>query len=244
MEPDVELPRAVALAWGVAASPQRSRRRELSLERIVEAAVALADDGGLGAVSMASVASSLGYTTMSLYRYVSAKDDLIVLMNELAIGRPPEALREAADWRDGVRRWSAAEREVYREHPWLLDIPISVTPVTPNSLAWLEGILAVLAPTGLPHEERLALALAVMAQDRWHGTVERRYLEAARVSAGGAEAVGTRMAELLDALVTAETHPSLRAALDAGVFGPESGDPLTVGLERLLDGVAARLPRG
>jgi AcrR family transcriptional regulator len=79
---DVELPRGIALAWGIAADPQRGPKRELSVEKIVDAAIEIADADGLGAVSMSSVANRLGYTTMSLYRYVSAKDDLIVLMND------------------------------------------------------------------------------------------------------------------------------------------------------------------
>ena len=79
---DPDLPRGIALAWGVAASPQRGPKREMSVERIVEAAVEIADAEGIGAVSMAAVASRLGYTPMSLYRYVTAKDDLILLMQE------------------------------------------------------------------------------------------------------------------------------------------------------------------
>ena len=90
---ELELPRGVALAWGIAASPQRGPKREMSVERIVEAAVEIADAEGLGAVSMAAVAARLGYTPMSLYRYVTAKDDLILLMQEEATGLPPESDR-------------------------------------------------------------------------------------------------------------------------------------------------------
>jgi AcrR family transcriptional regulator len=87
---DADLPRGIALAWGVAANPQRGPKREMSVESIVDAAVELADAEGLGAVSMAAVAARLGYTPMSLYRYVTAKDDLILLMQEEATGLPPE----------------------------------------------------------------------------------------------------------------------------------------------------------
>src|SRR3954451_23548437 len=94
-----ELPRGIALAWGVAANPQRGPKREMSVESIVEAAVELADAEGLGAVSMAAVAARLGYTPMSLYRYVTAKDDLILLMQEEATGLPPQQVGEAEGWR-------------------------------------------------------------------------------------------------------------------------------------------------
>src|SRR6478752_5200902 len=99
-EEDADLPRGIALAWGVAANPQRGPKREMSVESIVEAAVELADAEGLGAVSMAAVAARLGYTPMSLYRYVSAKDDLILLMEEEATGLPPAI--EGEGWRDRV----------------------------------------------------------------------------------------------------------------------------------------------
>ena len=89
------VPRAVALAWGIAADPQRGPKRELTIERIVEVAVRLADDGGLSAVSMAAIAGELGVTSMALYRYVTSKDDLLVLMQEEGIGLPPESIREA-----------------------------------------------------------------------------------------------------------------------------------------------------
>lgn len=100
MSEDTELPRGIALAWGVAANPQRGPKREMSVERIVEAAVELADAEGIGAVSMAAVAKKLGFTPMSLYRYVSAKDDLLLLMQEEATGMPSLAYR---DVEDGVR---------------------------------------------------------------------------------------------------------------------------------------------
>ena len=60
----------------------------MSVEKIVDAAIEIADADGLGAVSMAAVATRLGYTPMSLYRYVSAKDDLMLLMQETATGTP------------------------------------------------------------------------------------------------------------------------------------------------------------
>ena len=135
---EVDLPRAVALAWGVAANPQRGPKRELSIERIVEAAIAIADEDGLAAVSMSSVATALGFTTMSLYRYVTAKDDLIQLMQETGIGLPPASIAEAPDWRAGLIQWSRETLASYAAHPWLIDIPILGSPNTPNNLAWMD----------------------------------------------------------------------------------------------------------
>src|SRR6478735_6678105 len=111
-----ELPRGIALAWGVAANPQRGPKREMSVERIVEAAVEIADADGLGAVSMAAVAARLGYTPMSLYRYVSAKDDLVLLMQEEATGLPSDSIREQEGWRSRLEELYRAQVLVYLRH--------------------------------------------------------------------------------------------------------------------------------
>src|SRR4051794_38116894 len=146
MPEDVEaaLPRAVALSWGVAERPQRGPKRELSIERIVDTAIELADAEGLGAVSMSRIAGELGFTTMSLYRYVTSKDDVLALMQDAvcAVPIPPDDTLVGAgaaaaagagagpasaehDWREGLRRWSMATIDVMRAHPWFPDIPIS-----------------------------------------------------------------------------------------------------------------------
>lgn len=239
---EVEIPRAIALAWGVAANPSRGPKRELSIERIVDTAIELADEGGgLGAVSMSSVASKLGFTPMSLYRYVSAKDDLVLLMQEHALGIPPEEVREAEDWHDGLERWSRAIAAEYREHPWVLDIPITGTGVTPNSLAWLDAALEVLAPVPLEWEEKVSIILALLAQSRFEGLVLRGHGQAAREQGGSIDEVGERDTALVGQLVTAAQFPEVRRAFDAGAFHNQGrvADPFRFGNARLLDGIEA-----
>jgi len=237
---DIELPRGVALAWGVAADPQRGPKREMSVEKIVDAAVELADAEGLGAVSMAAVAARLGYTPMSLYRYVSAKDDLTLLMQEDATGLPPASVREVEGWR--ARLWAIfrAQLEIYLRHPWMLDIPITGSPTTPNSSAWLDVTLDALRDTALTEEERLAVSLMVTGHVRWYGTVLAAYSNVARATGRTPEQITVSEAATFDALITAEEFPALRQAIDAGVFLSE-GDPFMFAFERILDGIAAYL---
>lgn len=222
--PEPELPHGIALAWGIAASPQRGPRRELSLERIVEAAMQIADESGLSAVSMASVATSLGFTTMSLYRYLTAKDDLILLMQEAGVGLPPLSITEASDWRDGLGRWYRAALDMYAAHPWILDIPISTAPNTPNNLAWLDAGLAVLSNTALDQRERVSTVLLVSGQARWGAQIARGYDE-------GAEVDPAQLADLL----TPEQFPTLYPALLAGAF--DGANPFEFGVSRVLDGI-------
>lgn len=242
----VELPRGVALAWGVAASPQRGPKREMSVESIVEAAVEIADAEGLGAVSMAAVAKKLGFTPMSLYRYVSAKDDLLLLMQEEATGLPSEVYREAEGWRAKLLALFREQLALYVRHPWLLSIPITGSPVTPNSSAWIDAGLEALAETPLAPEERMAAVLAVTGQARWNGIVVAGYAENARVSGRDDMQVAAQEQAFYDAVITAEAYPHLRTIVDAGVF-VSPFDPFRWAFERTLDGIEsyiAGLDRG
>lgn len=234
------LPRGVQLAWGLAEAPTRGPRRGLSLERIVDAAVSIADDQGLGAVSMSSVAGSLGFTTMSLYRYVRAKDDLIVLMLERGLGRPPESVRRARTWRTRLQRLCEAEREVYRRHPWLLDIPITGLPATPNNLAWVDAGLQALRDTSLSENEQLAAVLLVTGQVRFQAIVERAYETVAETSGRSIEDVDEAEAATLDSLVTPQAFPGLHRVARAGAFRA-ADDPFDWGIETILDGLATRI---
>ena len=226
---DIELPRGVALAWGIAADPQRGPKRELSIEKIVDAAIELADAEGLAAVSMSGVATRLGYTTMSLYRYVSAKDDLIVLMNDEGFGDPPDHDPIDENWRAGLRHWSRSVMTTYRRHPWLLDIPIDGVPIMPNNLAWLDWGLRILAPAEMVATHAVAAVLMVSGLARWRAIIERsttsgRYAEAERL--------------VFTELVTAERYPGLAAAIrEGGLSDEEVDDPFDFALERALDGL-------
>ena len=222
---DGDLPRGIALAWGVAANPQRGPRRELNIEGIVDAAVAIADADGLAAVSMASVASALSFTTMSLYRYVSAKDDLILLMQEAGTGLPPLSIGETDSWREGLTRWYRATLEVYAAHPWLLDIPLDSEPSTPNNLSWLDAGLAVLADSPLDQQSRVAALLLLSAYSRWQGQVARKQ---------GGPALS---AQTLADLITPEQFPFLAPAIAAGALWADEGEAFEFGLLRILDGL-------
>ena len=235
--PELELPRGVALAWGIAANPQRGPKRELSIERIVEAAAAIADADGLAAVSMASVATSLGFTTMSLYRYVTSKDDLILLMQEFGIGLPSAAIAEAPDWRSGLERWSRESLEHYAAHPWLNDIPILGTPNTPNNLAWMDAALALLRDTPLPIDEQIGSLLLVSGQTRFEASVMRGYAVSNKSMGLTDEERDLADAHIIANLVTAEQFPALHEAIAGGAFDPGEDDPFEFGLSRVLDGI-------
>ncbi|GAA5202552.1 TetR/AcrR family transcriptional regulator [Microbacterium jejuense] len=231
-----ELPRGIALAWGVAANPQRGPKREMSVERIVEAAVEIADAEGLGAVSMAAVAARLGFTPMSLYRYVNAKEDLILLMQEEATGTPSAAVGEAGGWREQLEALYREQLFNHLAHPWVLDIPISGVPVTPNLAAWMDAGLGALAETHLTHEERLAVMLFVSGAARWAGSILAGYARLERERGLDGPAITRTEDAMFRSLITGDAYPHLRAAIEAGAFLDEA-DPFAFALARGLDGI-------
>src|SRR5215472_17170396 len=119
-------PASVAAAWGVRGRPHKGPKPGLSLERIVAAAVQVADAEGLAAVSMSRVAAELGAAPMSLYRHVSAKDELLTLMLDAAYGPYPAQPQPEAGpepgWRAGLSKWAWAMRAATQRHPWVLHI--------------------------------------------------------------------------------------------------------------------------
>jgi len=236
---DLQIPHGIALAWGVAANPQRGPKREMSVERIVDAAIEIADEGGLAAVSMSAVAGRLGFTPMSLYRYVTAKDDLVLLMVEQATGVPPEAVAEADGWRNGLIAFAAGNAQVFADHPWVLDVPIEGTPMTPNSMAWLDSALLAMRGTPLDYEEKVAATLAVMAQVRFEGTATRGSRSAAAAAGADPRALDARAGAMLEHLISPDAFPEVHAAMLAGVFRPGEPNPFAFGLDRVLDGIGA-----
>lgn len=233
-ERNAGLPPSIAAAWGLSAPPRKGPRRELSLARLVEAGVALADRDGLDAVSMSRVAGELGVSTMALYRYVASKDELLTLMVDAAYGPPPEVL-PGEGWREGLSRWAWAERAVLQRHPWILVVPIGGPPITPNGVGWFERGVWCLRDTSLAEGEKLSALLLVTGFVRNEATLMIQIQAAAEPGGEIMPAYG----RLLATLIGRESYPALSAALDAGAFD-EPDDPdaeFIFGLARVLDGI-------
>ncbi|THV28452.1 TetR/AcrR family transcriptional regulator [Glycomyces paridis] len=130
-------------------SPSGARRRgpapEYSLARIADAAVALADAEGLGAVTMRAVAADLGTGPASLYRYVGNRDELVEAMIDRVHGELDHRGVPSGDWRADMLALARGNRVLYLRHPWLLDTVESATHSGPNAIAYLERALGALS---------------------------------------------------------------------------------------------------
>ncbi|MFC4376886.1 TetR/AcrR family transcriptional regulator [Nocardia halotolerans] len=230
---DTALPRAVELMWGMEQAGGRGPKRTLTLDQILDAATAVADAEGFAALSMNRVAQHLGFTAMSLYRYVDSKNTLVDLLMDRIVGPPPE-IADGTPWRAALEQWASAEFERLGRHSWWLDIPLSRPPMGPNNIAWLEAALCALAETPVPEPAKLQLVTNVSM----FVVGKRRFLRDLRAEEDGGAFVAV-MARVLDP----QRFPAVSAALSAAAFDDDDVDweqaDFEFGLARLLDGYEA-----
>lgn len=233
-EPEFAIPPSIELGWGLRERGARGPKPGLTLARIVNAGIKVARRDGIGALSMARVAGELGVGTMSLYRYVAAKDELLTLMVDTALGPPPGAAPVDHDWRAGLRHWAVGIRDAYRRHPWALRVPISAPPLGPNNVAWLENALGALADTPLSEQDKLSTVLLISGFVRNEATLTADFAVGAR-----GEPVMPGYGAILSRLTDSAQFPALHRAIASGAL--DDDDDLEAefefGLERILDGV-------
>lgn len=241
------LPASFRAAWGVRERPGKGPKPGLSLDRIVEAGIRVADAEGLPAVSMGRVAKELGVSTMALYRYVAAKDELLALMTDAALGEPLSEPASSADWRTGLSQWAWAELGAYQRHPWATRAPI-MWPPHPNQAAWMERGLAVMKDTGILDARKPSVILLISGYTRNWASMLADFEDLARTTGLTATQVTADYGRLMGELIDPARFPALAACIAAGAFDDDvDGDDLTdefsFGLERILDGIQVLIDR-
>ena len=241
--PDDELPRSIRLAWGLTDPGTRGPRRGLTLDQVLDAAITVANDEGLNALSMSRVAKELGFTTMSLYRYVDSKEQLVELAWDRALGPPPE-LPATGPWRPRLEEWAHAEYRALRASPWMTQRPIQSAPYWPNNLRWLNEGLGTLAGTRLDEASKvqvvLNISLFVMSRARFSWEL-----------GGAADADGPSYATVMPKILDPEQYQWVLGAVRGGAFDHDVTDPgvewgdadFRFGLDRLLDGIDVYIRR-
>ncbi|MFC4858161.1 TetR/AcrR family transcriptional regulator [Actinophytocola glycyrrhizae] len=248
-ETETGLPASFEMVWGVRDRPTKGPKRGLSLERIVDAGIDVANAEGIGGVSMGRVAKELGASAMSLYRYVASKDELLALMIDGAFGRVDAEAPGEGTWREGLKWWAEVELDAYRQFPWVLRIPVTGAPIMPNQLRFMEVGLRALGGTGLEEGEKLSVILLVTSFTRSFAMLNSDMSEALGKGDPTTARVMSRYGELIKKLTTVEEFPALHAVVDAGTFDDENVElndldyDFRFGLERVLDGVEALVNR-
>jgi AcrR family transcriptional regulator len=208
--------------WQGRTRPTRGPKPALTLDQIADTAIAIADAEGLGAVSMQRVAAELGYTKMSLYRYLPGKAELVAAMVERGIGEPPDLTGRS--WREGLVEWAGALLAALEGHAWAQEATTGSRPIGPNELGWTEQALRVLPPA-LTGAERMDTVATVAGHVRM--------VAGQSVQKAPEESLLRAMSE------HADRYPAVAAAMaDIAVRGG-TDEAFSFGLGRILDGLEA-----
>lgn len=236
--------RSMALLWRTppTGAPRPGPRPALDVDRIVQAAVALADAEGLAAVSMRRVAAELGTAAMTLYGHVPGKGELVDLMLDAVLGElyPDETVVADGTWRTRLRTVAQANWDLFLRHPWAAHLSTGRPPLGPGIMRKYELELRAVDGLGLPEVQMDLLVTLVNGFVR--GTV----------SGVQEKADAERVTGITEDQWWAATEPYVAQVFDPGRFptaarvGPVAGEELGAydphrsfefGLERLLDGI-------
>lgn len=236
--------RTFELLWGLREQPTRGPKPSLSVEQITHVAIEIADADGLDAVSMRRVAEQLGVTTMSLYRYVPSKNDLLELMLDAIAAPGPDPAAMPEHWRDALHWWARQNMEAFRRHPWLVQFPFSHPPFGPNNIRWMECAFQAMEGSGLTADEMIWVLILLSGYVRSEAAQELALQEGARMTGVEPEEWGRVYGEMLRKVVTDGEHPAVARVVAAGVFdAPDQGldEDFEYGLRFMLDGIEARV---
>jgi AcrR family transcriptional regulator len=254
--------RSMALLWrgtGPGERGEEPRRRSpgpkpgLSVDVIVDAGIAVADEEGMSALSMRAVGERLGRTGMALYTYIPNKSELVDVMYDRAMAELPAEYDLQAGWRAALTAWAGDTRDFCLRHPWTLQVSQARPVLGPHEFAALESLLRILHATGLAPrvlrgivgglfhfvhgaartvaEARQAAAATGMSDTEWWSA-----------RAGQMEEVAPDFAERFPMAVWIESD-SATPPEDASTpyLELDAQDNFDVGLGVLLDGIEARV---
>jgi DNA-binding transcriptional regulator YhcF (GntR family) len=211
----------------------------LNRERIAAAATAIADNEGLGAVSMRRIAAELDVATMSLYRHVRDKDHLLALMIDAAFGEW-QMPKSGNDWQEALAEAARQLWRIFRRHVWLAPAYSLTRPlVVPSGLAYTEQVLATLLARGLKPATAFSMNLILFNFVRGFATSLEMEATAEADTGVTADEWMEVQKPALGALVADRDLPAFRAVLDS--FEPDGFDLdldelFESGLSYLLDG--------
>lgn len=242
MDAENPLAQSQRLLWEGLPQSRKGPKPTLTLEQIVVAGIAIADAEGVDALSMRKLAAQLGMGTMSLYRYIPTKDDLLTLMLDHVNGKHLERLDPDAGWRPTLETVGWRSRELNLTHCWLLQVNWSRPVLGPNSVADLDRTLSGLRD--LPFSDKEKMMVISLLDSYVTGSARQEILyERAATETGmtDEEFWGNQYPVLAKAMQSGE-YPTM-AAMDEDVFDGDWDQTFAFGLGFLLDGVEREVAR-
>jgi AcrR family transcriptional regulator len=223
-----------------------TRQPRFSRDQIAGTALAIADAYGFEAVSMRKIAAALGAGTMSLYRYIATKDDLLALIDDAIVGEALVPTELPADWRVALAQVARYTRQAFLHHPWAVQAlqggPAGDAALSgPNRLRHFEQSLAAVA--GAPLDTTGKLDLLAIIDDYVFGHLLRAAEITARSAASQDSVAGIAGGFTADQLRSGDfpqlaaltDDPAARTVSDAG----RMNEQFERGLRVLIDGFAS-----
>ncbi|MFD3519383.1 TetR/AcrR family transcriptional regulator [Streptomyces sp. NPDC058653] len=239
-----DVSRSMELLWGTGERATRGPKPGLTLDRIVTAAVRIADAEGLAAVSMRRLSTELGAGTMSLYRHVPGRAELVDLMLDRVQGesaRPSDPSAPAPGWRETVESSARQELALYRAHPWVLSVNQTRPVLGPGAVGGMETMLAGIKGMGLGDPELVSVMIMVSGYVSGVARTQVQAVEVQKATGLSDDEFWQAQEPVLSAVMTSGRYP-LMATLSAEAFGPDF-DHFEFGLQRLLDGLEVLVER-
>jgi len=206
-----------------------AHRAPLSRERVLAAAVALADQGGISSVSMRKLGEALGVEAMSLYNHVASKSDLIDGMIDIVFGEIDLPSGDGG-WRAAMRRRAISARQALRRHRWAIGLMESRSSPGPATLAHHDAVLGCLRRAGFSVE------LTAHAYALLDSYIYGFALQEASLPFGTAEETA-QVAHEIAGQFPADQYPHLTELAIAHVLQPgyRYGNEFEIGLDLILD---------
>ena len=237
------------LLWGLN-DPGPTRRTTIDRAQIVSAAIEIADQLGLAAVTMRSVSAALGTAPMSLYRHVPDKDALVSMMVDAAIAgsvadrddeTAPDGWRERPDgWRERLRVVARTTWQLCCRHRWFPEASMVRPPITPSGVAGFELALSIFDDFNLDigtKAQFVGTVYSTVVASALNATIEEN--ARARVEMTQAE-VFAAGAPFVQRLIESGDYPRVSEFIvEAEHLNDE--EQMREGVELILDGIAARL---
>jgi len=207
-------------------------RTPLNRERVLRAAMAVADEGGLEALTMRGLGQALGVEAMSLYNHVANKEDVLDGLVDLVFSEI-ELSCEGGEWRSAMRRRAISAREALSRHRWAIGLMESRKHPGPANLGHHEAVLRCMREAGF------SVALTAHAYSALDSYIYGFALQQASLPFESAEQAAEVADEILGRAV-AESYPRLAEIAAEHVMKPgySYAAEFEFGLDVLLDGLA------
>jgi AcrR family transcriptional regulator len=213
------------------ASRSTRRRTPLTRERVLRAAMALADQGGFDGLTMRRLAKELGVEAMSLYNHVASKDDLLDGMVDLVFSEI-DLPTGGPDWRAAMRQRAISAREALARHPWGIGLMESRTSPGPATLRHHDAVLGILRGAGF------SIELAAHAFSALDSYIYGFAVQEASLPFDTAEETA-EVAQAILRQLPADQYPHLAELTVEHVLQPgyDYANEFEFGLDLLLDGL-------